>query len=136
MALENRQFPHLLPQDIEVWKRFLAKYGTMYVNFLYDLRVGHGRDPGEGYPENIRGMAIGLSQRRIDAVGIVPDGVHIIEVTQVAGLTAIGQLTMYPILYSIDYPDKPILNIILVCESIQSDIEPALSRMNVTVEVV
>jgi hypothetical protein len=136
MAIENRLYPHLLPPDIKVWERFLSKYGPIYADFLYDVRVGQGRDPGQKYPENIRGMAIGLSQRRIDAIGIVPDGVHIIEVTQDAGLTAIGQLTMYPILYAIDYPDKPILNIILVCETIQSDIEPALKRMNVTVEIV
>jgi len=136
MAVENRLFPHLLPKDIEVWKRWQARYGQDYNQFLYDLRCGTGRDPGETYPDNIRQMAIGLSQRRIDAIGRQQAGVTLFEITTNAGLTAIGQLTAYPILYRECFPDETIIATALVAESIQTDIQSTLAAMPVTVYLV
>lgn len=122
MANLNRLYPHLLPDDINVWLRFLDKYGSDYDNFDYDVRIGTGRDPGRNYNDNIRQMAIGLSQRRIDAVGHRPGLITIIEITTSAGLKAIGQLESYPILYRQTYSPNIPINCLLVAESIQSDI--------------
>lgn len=126
MGFENRFYPHLLPQDIEVWKRFLSAHANEYNSFEYDLRVGAGRDPGEDYEQNIRTMAISLSQRRIDAVGHRNGSIDIIEITTRAGLTAIGQLQVYPNLYKrLHNPTMPI-SPLLVAERIQDDILPYL----------
>jgi hypothetical protein len=76
-------------------------------------------------------MAMSLSARRIDAVAHFPTGIHIIEVTTAAGLTAIGQLTTYPILYKMTY--QPTVNIcsLLVAESLQTGIEEVLRAQNI-----
>lgn len=126
MAFENRFYPHLLPQDIEVWKRFLAAHETEYDSFEYDLRVGDGRDPGPDHEQNIRTMAIGLSQRRIDAVGHRNGAIDIIEITTRAGLTSIGQLQVYPNLYKKLNPSANNVTPILVAERLQDDILPYL----------
>lgn len=126
MAFENRFFPHLLPQDIEVWKRFLAEHEHQYNSFDYDLRVGEGRDPGTDHAPNIRTMAIGLSQRRIDAVGHRNSSIDIIEITTRAGLTSIGQLQVYPNLYKTLHPTTKPISPLLVAERIQDDILPYL----------
>lgn len=126
MARENRFFPHLLPQDIEVWKRFLDDQGKQYDYFEYDVRVGEGRDPGPTHTQTIRSMAIGLSQRRIDAIGFRNGTATIFEITTRAGLTCIGQLKVYPQLYKTLHPSQKTEPPVLIAERIQDDILPYL----------
>lgn len=128
MANKNRLYPHLLPVDIPVWERFLAEHRADYTRIDYDVRVGKGRDPGSEYDDNIRKMGIDLSMRRIDAVGYTPNFIHIIEITRVASLRAIGQLTSYPLLYEATYqPDRPLIPL-LVAEQIGTDLIPVIHK--------
>jgi hypothetical protein len=126
MANKNRLYPHLLPEDIALWERFLAQYSTQFQYFEYDVRVGEGRPADTSYPDNIRQMALDLSMRRIDAVGYTPSELYIIEITTSAGLKAVGQLITYPILYAQTYhPARP-LHPLLVTADLQPDVLPAL----------
>src|SRR5512138_974790 len=128
MANKNRLYPHLLPEDIVLWERFLSLHGPEFSHFEYDVRVGQGRPIGDSYPDNIRQMAIDLSQRRIDAVGYTSTELYIIEVTVSAGLKAVGQLITYPILYTETFrPSRP-LHPLLVTEALQPDVLPALEK--------
>ena len=122
----NRKYPHLLPQDIVVWERFLSIFGHEYVHFDYDVRVGDGRPADPNLPANIRQMAIDLSQRRIDAVGFKDHAIDIIELTTLASTMAIGQLIMYPVLYAQRFPTALLLRPLLVCETLESDVLPVL----------
>ena len=131
MSHDNRYFPHLLPQDIEVWKRFLAEHGHEYDYFDYDVRVGEGRDPGPEHTQTIRSMAIGLSQRRIDAIGFRNGTATIFEITTRAGMTAIGQLQVYPQLFRTLNPSIRLEPPILIAERIQDDILPYLQQNNI-----
>ena len=131
MSIKNNPFPHLLPPDVPVWKRFLAKFGSMFYRIDYDVRVGDGRPVSPTEPKNIKKMAIMLSQMRIDAVGFSSAGVAIIEITRHAGLKAIGQLETYPILYQKKYRPRARIYPILVCESINSDILPILKQKQI-----
>lgn len=121
----NLHFDHMLPQDQEVFKLFLASPANIYEYFDYDVRVGDGRDPGTEHDENTRQLAIKLSQRRIDAVGHHADHIAIIEVTRVAGLKALGQLHAYPVLYQLKYKPQLSLKPILIAETLETDAEEA-----------
>lgn len=135
MAGLNNLFPHLLPDDIEIWQQFLDKFGKDYIKFDYDVRVGDGRPTNETLPDNIRKMAKDLSQRRIDAVGHKADALDIIEITKSAGFTAIGQLETYPLLYRQRFsPDKRLVPV-LVAGRIQSDIKPILIKKGIRTHV-
>jgi hypothetical protein len=135
MSVKNNLYPHLLPDDIEVWEAFLEKYRGQFNRFDYDVRVGKGRDPGAGYSEEIRKMGIDLSQRRIDAVGYTNTDIWIIEVTASAGLKAVGQLVSYPVLYTdMFHPALPLVPF-LCCGGIQSDILPILLQKGIAYEV-
>lgn len=128
MGAKNRLYPHLLPEDIILWERFLDRHGNEFTHFDYDVRVGEGRPTDDYYPQNIQQMALDLSMRRIDAVGHTPNELYIIEVTVSAGLKAIGQLITYPILYKQTFqPTKP-LHPLLVTEALQPDVLPALEH--------
>lgn len=132
MAFENRFYPHLLPVDIPVWKRFLTIFGHKYRSFDYDIRVGKGSTPPPDLPDNIKKMWTELSQKRIDAVGYRTNRIDIIEITRRAGMKAIGQLTTYPVLYQATYKPEMPLRPLLVAEELIADIQPALQTNQIS----
>lgn len=124
-------YPHILPPDVPVWERYLARGGDRHHLIEYDVRVGLGRDPGSGYPENIRAMALDLSFRRIDAVAHDPSYITVIEITTAIGMAALGQVRVYPILYKLTFmPSLPIFSL-LVAEKFESDMQVAADQMGV-----
>ena len=131
MATLNRKYPHLLPDDIAIWERFLSAYEKRFNSFDYDVRVGLGRPADTSLPENIQKAAIALSQKRIDVVGHTDDAIMCIEITGHAGLKAIGQLVAYPLLYAETFkPTKPVLPL-LVCAQLHPDVKPVLDSLKV-----
>jgi hypothetical protein len=131
-----KTFAHLLPEDIEVWERYLKQFQKEYTYFEYDIRVGLGRDPGPEYEENIRKMALDLSYRRIDCVAHKRDRIVVIEITHSAGFKAIGQVLGYTILYKLTYmPTEPI-EPLLVCGTVQSDISHIIESRGIPCKVV
>lgn len=126
-----KRYPHILPPDVPVWERYLARGGDRHELIEYDVRVGLGRDPGPEFPENMRAMALDLSFRRIDAVAHDSHRITVIEITRYAGLTAIGQVMIYPILYRLTFmPSLPIVAL-LVAEEFESDIQVTADQMGV-----
>lgn len=114
-----------------MWERYLAKYGSFHDLIEYDIRVGMGRDPGPEYPENMRAMALDLSYRRIDAVGHSSRRITVIEITKLAGMTALGQVQVYPVLYRLTFmPSLPIVSL-LVAEEFESDIQVTADQLGV-----
>lgn len=131
MAAELIRYPHLLPVDAELWHAHFLTLGANYNQIDYDVRVGQGRDPGDAFDDTMRQMALSLSTRRVDAVGHSNTGIDIIEVTHSAGLTAIGQLIAYPILYAQTYPTTRPIRPVLVAGELQTDILPVLTRLRI-----
>lgn len=133
MSFKNRLYPHLLPDDIPVWERYLAAFPDRYDRIEYDVRVGNGRLAPFGSAPNIRKMQRDLSRRRIDAVGFRPGQIDIIEITRLADLKAIGQLTAYPLLYQQTFRQTPNLHTILVAEELHTDIKTVIDSLPVEV---
>lgn len=126
-----KRFPHILPPDIPVWERYLANGGRLHEFIEYDVRVGLGRDPGPGYPENIRAMALDLSFRRIDAVAYDSSQITVIEITRAVGMTALGQMQAYPVLYKLTFmPGLPVVAL-LVAQEFESDIQVTADKMGI-----
>lgn len=90
-----RIYPHMFPHDIAIWERFLAKYAHEYDGFAYDTKVGSGTRPAAGTPENFRRMQSELSKYRIDAIGMKPGLIEIMEVKPRAAASALGQVVTY-----------------------------------------
>lgn len=127
----NHKYPHLLPDDIEVWEKFLVDYPDMFQVLDYDVRVGHGRPMPELKEPQLRKCAVDLSQRRIDAVGHQRNSRTIIEITHTAGLKALGQMTAYPTLYKHKYPGSYQLKFLLVAGQLESDIIQCLDEHSI-----
>lgn len=128
-----REYPHLLSVDVPVWEAFLTTHAPDFTIIDYDVRVGEGRDPGEDFEQNIRGMALDLSKRRIDAVGHLPGEIWIMEITTVADMRAIGQLITYPGLYRMTYrPAFPLIPV-LICAKLDQDLQKVLAETPIRV---
>lgn len=127
----GRLYPHLLPKDAELWQRFIDSPHNDFSKFDYDVRVGPRIDPGDDYPENLRTMWGDLTQRRIDAVGHKPNSITIIEISLEAGLTQIGQLEVYPILYHQSFPNSQPISVLLIAETLQNGIPEAIQAKTI-----
>jgi hypothetical protein len=119
-------YPHMFPEDIKIWERFLEKYGTLYNGFYYDVTVGQPVEVSSHMPENYKKSAEILSKLRIDAVGDRDESLDIIEVKPIGNMAALGQLLTYRQHYLSDYePSKPV-RMVLVASNINPNVEATL----------
>lgn len=130
------RYPHLLPEDADLWNDYLEQLSPPHTTFMYDVAVGPGRDPGDSFDDPIRKMALQLSKRRIDVVGIQPDGVEIFELTQSAGLKAAGQAIVYPHLLTVTWDLSIPVTMTVICRNVQDGIESVLYAHGVRLVII
>jgi len=119
-----------------VWEKFMERYPGKFETVDYDFRVGKGVNlEGEQAAPWPR-MAKMLSQKRIDVIGWVGDSPTIIEVKRRVGLSALGQVLGYRILFMKDLKHFPKPKLLVICETISADDHLVLEGNNIPVEVV
>jgi hypothetical protein len=127
------KYPHMAPQDVPVWERFLATEAARFTGIDYDVRVGQGITPSPETDPAIARDAVLLTQKRIDAVTFGPDEIWIIEVKPEASISALGQLLTYTDLFIASRkPDLPVRSV-LICETIDRDMAQIFKKHNITV---
>jgi hypothetical protein len=103
---------------------------------MYDVAVGPGRDPGDSFEDPIRKMALQLSKRRIDVVGVLPDGIDIFELTQSAGLKSLAQAIVYRYWLTVTWQLTIPVSSSIICRSYQPDVFPLLLSHDIRLLVV
>lgn len=113
-AEKLRKYPHLMVGDIRIWEQYLEVVDHKFDSFDYDVHVGKGVKPSEDWSEDIKTMALALSEKRIDVLAWKDNTSVIIEVKPQAALSAIGQVLCYRELYEQRYPGRvrPLLMIL------------------------
>ncbi len=130
------KYPHMMPREIPIWERFLAKYGDKFLGFEYDVHLGKGiaRDPS--WPDWLWKVVQATSRKRADAVGETDREIWIFEVKPRVGFSAVGQLLGYGVLLLEEWrPRKPI-RLAAVCERTAPDIEPILREFGIELFIV
>ena len=108
-AEKLRRYPHMFPEDIAIWERFLSVYKSEYLGFDYDIKVGSVPDFPDNLDTSIYKAGVLLWKKRIDAVGYKKDRIEIIEVKPRAGMGAVGQVLTYVALYKKEFaPSLPV----------------------------
>lgn len=136
LQADRDKFPGLLPREILVLKAWLKMHEAEYDSFDYNVRIGQGHDPGAGWPEELRQMAIMNSQKRLDAVAWKSGQPTIVEVKDRATLSAVGQISMYLHLYVVDYSDGPTPKLLIVANRASADMAPLLQATGVELNLV
>ena len=121
--MTQHEFPHMMPEDVPVWRRWLDTHDNDWDRIDYDVHVGEGVDLPPDFAEPHRSNAIGLSKKRIDAVLIYPDKIVIVEVKKLASWKALGQTLGYPILYEEAFTPTVPISPLLVTESFTLDLQ-------------
>lgn len=93
------KYPHMKPEDIAVWERFIDQNPDFFDTVDYDFRVGEGAPQAPTLPENIARDGKILTQKKIDVIGYNAGNVWIIEVKPIANMRGLGQLLTYQTLY-------------------------------------
>lgn len=130
------KYPHMIRQEIVIWKRFLKSYGDRFTRFKYDVHVGKGIREVPGFDKKLQDMAVRLTQKRIDVVAALGGETYIIEIKDRAGMSAIGQLLTYRLLYEKRFGLGRISGLIIVAEGIDPDIQEVLKIFNIKIFIV
>lgn len=125
-----------MPFEIPIWEAWLINHRQDYDHFEYDVRVGESVIPPPGVDANIADMAVSLAKKRIDVVGYQAGNPTVIEIKLYAGLTAIGQLVTYPILFAFEFPEVPKPKVLLVTARMLPDIATILDVFQIPYDVV
>jgi len=125
------KYPHMLPVEAELWDKFLAIRRPEFIKLEYDVHVGELIDEPPGLPEYLKGMLQAVYRKRIDVVAYDPDRIYVIEVKPRAGLSAIGQVMAYKLLYQDEFTPNVPVEMRIVCERIATDIPRIAKELNI-----
>jgi len=120
-AFLAERFTHMMPGDVPLWQRFLVQHGEYFDRFEYDVHVGRGVELDPAWPEEIARAALALTQKRIDAMGYRGGEVWLFEVKPDAGLSALGQLLAYKILWEKENKARPINYLAIITDRLNPD---------------
>lgn len=134
--LKRVRYPHMVREEIEIWKEFLRKYGGRFDKYRYDVHVGKGAGRIPGLSEPYKTMAITISQKRIDVVAYRGKKAYIIELKDSADLQAIGQLEGYKTLYEDRHGKGLVEGLIIVSYEADQDIMRAAKERNIRIMLV
>lgn len=126
-------FPQLSLEDRLIWGRFLDREAPRYDAFAYDVPVGGLDCDDQDLPEAVRRQWRYCTAKRIDALGLRPDGVTLFEVRYQAGVSAVGALLVYDFLWREHNPAlaPPVLR--LLTDQIAPDTKRAAEAYRIAV---
>ncbi len=122
-----------MPEDCAIWRAALLTGKLPPGQIYYDVAVGQGRPVGHITAQKYAKACNQLTLRRIDAIIKVGADLTVVEITKSAGLTAVGQLITYPILYASTFGMVGQIKPLLVTTEIQPDIETVLAALRIPV---
>lgn len=122
--------------DTEIWNRFLAKYPDEYDRVQYDFHVGDPppfnplMDNGEDKNQDL------LYKFRIDVIGHKGNDVDLIEVKPNAGPSALGQIRSYKTLYERDEEPTGRVNLVIITDTLRTNMDYLATQEGVRIIVV
>lgn len=125
------KYPHMQPEDVAVWERFIDQNPDFFDRCDYDVPVGQGRNIDENLPVNIQRMGTTLTQKKIDVVAYVDDQVFVIELKPVANARGLGQCIMYRMMYMQEHPDDTDVTVLIICAEVEPEMEQVYAASNV-----
>jgi hypothetical protein len=123
----------MLPPDVPLWNLFLDHYAQNFEAFYYNVRVGGPSFDGLNVDLAYAKMWYASTAKRIDAIGEKKNELWIIEVASSPYLRAVGQCLSYKFLWDEDPKVKKPAIMVLLCYSLDSDLERILKRYKVQI---
>ena len=136
-AYEQRPtFPHMGPEDVLVWRRFIDVNPGKYTTVDYDIKIGTVPAFVSRDEAGIGGNIANLYLRKIDVVGFVDDFVDIIEVKPKANFSTVGQILGYLMHWRSEHGDVAKVYPKIVCGEAPLDVRILAEQSGVEIFVV
>lgn len=128
------KYPHMKPNDIVLWEKFVAANANFFDSMDYDVLVGVGTEMDT---EVVPGGDVNaLYQKKIDAVGYRKGETWIIEIRPNAGVRGLGDVAVYDNLYIETFkPTDRIVNALLT-DRTDPDMERLAAEWKIEIIVV
>jgi hypothetical protein len=123
--------PHMLPNDIPVWYRYLEKFGPPFINLYYDCLLGAPFLTDQEKMDPLKRDWQIILAKRADAIAELEDEVWIIEVAAHPGLRSIGQVQCYRALWLRDPKIRKIERLIIVAETMDESLLDAAGTLGI-----
>jgi hypothetical protein len=129
------KYPHMKPEDVAAWERFIDTNPGYFESVDYDVAVGEGAPTNPEHPENIQHDHTILTQKKIDVVGYRGATVTVVEVKPIADMRALGQALVYSHLYAADHPEVTDLQRMVVAGEMERELAPIYAAQSVQFEL-
>lgn len=130
------KYPHLKPQDVTIWERFITAKPGFYESVDYDVALGEGAKIPTDAPENIARDFKILTQYKIDVVGYQGNSIDIMEIKPNAGGPALGQVKGYEALYKAYINPNAKTRTVVLTDQARPDIFLLAHELNVTIIII
>lgn len=136
-AYEKRSYyPHMMPEDIAVWERFISQNPNAYDACEYDVPVGKVPDFVANDPDTDQASMERLYKKKIDVLAYGTDKFDLIELKPVCTMSTIGQVNGYRHFYIRDYsPERP-PRAVVICGEASEDVKEYAEAQDVAIIVV
>jgi len=122
-------------QESAIGRAWLRAHANDYDSVEFNVRVGKGVGLPPGTPEYVGLAAYAGTTKRIDIVAHRGSSIDIVELKEVLGLGAIGQLLGYAHLYLADHPQTGHVGMIAAGLMTQADVAPVYTKSGIAVEL-
>ncbi len=130
---DSIRYPHMLGEDIAIWRKFIANGDFLPDKVWYDVRVGNSVALSDDQPEWLIRMNQQLTRKRIDVVGQVGQAFWIIELKPEAQYASFGQVIYYAYDFQREYAKGRAVHPVIITDFVDSDILPVCSAAGVLV---
>lgn len=127
------KYPHMKPEDIRVWERFVDQNPTRFDSCDYDVPCGTGAQHESDHPVEIVAGFTQLTQKKIDVVAWSVNFATVIEVGPIADMRKLGQALVYKHLYEQDHPELGPVGIAVIAGEMERELGPIYAAQGVTV---
>lgn len=126
----------MMPADVAIWERFIAKFPDMYDQVEYDVKVGAVPEFVAQDPDLVHRAQAPLYQRKIDVVAYKGGQIDIIELKPRASMSTLGQVLGYKELYLRDIKPNVEPKAIVITDEADADFGHVAASMGVFIVVV
>jgi hypothetical protein len=126
-------YPHMARRDTEVWTRFLDAHASEYNGFAYDVAIGGWKIEGLALTEADQLGWQYNTALKVDACGVTAAEVHVIEVRPEATVSALGAALTYTMVLEREEVFALPMRPMVVCLTMQTDVEWACRQLGIEV---
>lgn len=126
-------YPHMMAEDRDLWTKLLKEKDFEIDKVWYDVHCGLGLPVPGGSGSMQYKIAQGVTRKRIDVICTVKNEIWIVEIKPHVNMKALGQIITYKRLFEAEYSTTSKIIPVILCWTIDPDIEPILMDFGVRV---